>query len=77
MRHDPHQPISRRAALELWLGLGTAIAAHSGCSRSESPSQAKPTPSRLTFMRDKGRAAQAARSDQRGRKAGTGHSPSP
>ena len=73
MRPDPHNPLSRRSVLALWLGFGTAVAAHSGCSRSESPSQAKPTPSRSTFMFEKGRAAQAARSNQRGLKAGTGH----
>jgi hypothetical protein len=61
MLAEPDKPLSWRAVLALGLGLGIAAATPFGCSRSDSSSKARPMPPRLTFMRDKARAADAAR----------------
>ncbi len=75
MRIDPHSLLSRRSAFALWFGFGALAFTQYGCSPSESVSQANQTPPRLTLIRNKARAAQAARLDNRGRKVRAGQSP--
>jgi hypothetical protein len=75
MRIDFDNLLSRRSALALWIGFGATAFTQYGCSPRESASRANETPPRLTLMRDKARAAQAARPDKRARKASAGQTP--